>query len=191
MNPKVEIFLEKAEKWQAESRQLRTILLDFPLEEELKWGEPCYTVQGKNVVLIGGFKEYCSLLFFKGALMADPDGILVAPGKVQAGRQIRFTSLRQIVAMKSTIKRYIAEAIAVEKAGLKVKLKAHSEYTIPEELQKKLDAMLSLRKAFEALTPGRQRGYMFHISQPKQSSTRESRVEKCVQRILDGKGFNE
>jgi uncharacterized protein YdeI (YjbR/CyaY-like superfamily) len=191
MNPKVEIFLEKTEKWQAESRQLRTILLDFPLEEELKWGEPCYTVQGKNVVLIGGFKEYCSLLFFKGALMADPDGILVAPGKVQAGRQIRFTSLRQIVAMKSTIKRYIAEAIAVEKAGLKVKLKAHSEYTIPEELQKKLDAMLSLRKAFEALTPGRQRGYMFHISQPKQSSTRESRVEKCVQRILDGKGFNE
>jgi uncharacterized protein YdeI (YjbR/CyaY-like superfamily) len=191
MNPKVEILLQKAEKWQAESQRLRTILLGFPLDEELKWGEPCYTFQGKNVVLIGGFKEYCTLLFFKGAFMADPHGVLVAPGKTQAGRQIRFTSLRQIVAMKSIVKTYIAEAIEVEKTGLKVKLKAHSEYTIPEELQRKLDVNPSLRIAFEALTPGRQRAYMFHISAPKQSKTRESRVEQCMQRILDGKGLND
>jgi uncharacterized protein YdeI (YjbR/CyaY-like superfamily) len=191
MNPKVEIFLQKTEKWPAESQQLRTILLGFPLDEELKWGQPCYTFQGKDVVVIGGFKEYCALLFFKGALMADPRGILVAPGKVQAGRQIRFTSLRQIVAMKSVVKTYIAEAIEVEKAGLKVTLKAHSEYVIPEELQRKLDAMPSLRAAFEALTPGRQRAYMFHISAPKQAKTRESRVGKCMQLILDGKGMKD
>lgn len=191
MNPKVEIFLQKAEKWQAESQKLRTILLGFPLNEELKWGEPCYTFRGKNVVLIGGFKDYCTLLFFKGALMADPRGILVAPGKTQAGRQIRFTSLREIVAMESIVKTYIAEAIEVEKAGLKVKLKAHSEYPIPEELQRKLDAKPSLKAAFEALTPGRQRAYMFHISKPKQAKTRESRVEECTRRILEGKGLND
>jgi uncharacterized protein YdeI (YjbR/CyaY-like superfamily) len=191
MNPKVEIFFEKVEKWRAESQKLRTILLGFPLSEELKWGQPCYTFQGKNVVLIGGFKEYCTLAFFKGALMADPRGILVAPGKVQAGRQIRFTSLREIIAMESIAKTYIAEAIEVEKAGLKVKLKAHSEYTIPEELQRKLDAMPSLKAAFEALTPGRQRAYMFHVAAPKQTKTRESRVEKCMQQILDGKGLND
>jgi uncharacterized protein YdeI (YjbR/CyaY-like superfamily) len=191
MNPKVEIFLQKTEKWQAESQKLRAILLGFPLSEELKWGEPCYTFQGKNVVLIGGFKEYCTLLFFKGALMADPRGILVAPGKTQAGRQIRFTSLREIVAMESIVKTYIAEAIEVEKSGLKVKLRAHSEYTIPEELQRKLDAVPTLKAAFEALTPGRQRAYMFHISAPKQARTRESRVDKCVRQILDGKGLND
>jgi uncharacterized protein YdeI (YjbR/CyaY-like superfamily) len=191
MNLKVEIFLQKTEKWQAESQKLRAILLGFPLSEELKWGEPCYTFQGKNVVLIGAFKEYCTLLFFKGALMADPRGILVAPGKTQAGRQIRFTGLREIAAMESIVKTYIAEAIEVEKAGLKVKLKTHSEYTIPEELQRKLDAIPTLKAAFEALTPGRQRAYMFHISAPKLARTRESRVEKCVQQILDGKGLND
>jgi len=189
MNPKVEIFLQKAEKWQAESQKLRSILLGFPLDEELKWGEPCYTFQGKNVVLIGGFKEYCTLLFFKGALLADPRGILATPGKTQAGRQLRFTSLREIVAMEPVVKAYIADAIDVEKSGLKVKLKAHTEYTLPEELQRKLDAVPSLKAAFEALTPGRQRGYMLHISAAKQAATRESRVEKCMQRILDGKGL--
>ena len=191
MNPKVEIFLQKAQRWQEESKKLRAILLGFPLGEELKWGEPCYTFQGKNVVLIGGFKEYITLLFFKGALMPDPKGILVAPGKTQSGRQLRFTSLGEIVAMESTVKTYIAEAIEVEKAGLKVKLKEHSEYKVPEELQRKRDAMPSLRAAFESLTPGRQRAYMFHISKPKQAKTRESRVEQCTQQILDGKGLND
>jgi uncharacterized protein YdeI (YjbR/CyaY-like superfamily) len=191
MNPEVEIFLRKVEKWHEESQQLRTILVGFPLSEELKWGQPCYTFQGKNVVLIGGFKEYCALLFFKGALMADPHGILVAPGKTQAGRQIRFTSLREIVAMESIVKTYIAEAIEVEKRGLKVQLKTHSEYIVPEELQRKFDAMSPLKTAFEALTPGRQRAYMFYISAPKQAKTRESRVDKCMQRILDGKGLDD
>ena len=167
------------------------ILLDCPLQEELKWGEPCYTFQGKNVVLIGGFKDYCTLLFFKGALLADPQGILVAPGKLKAGRQIWFTNLREIVAMETIIKTYVYEAIEVEKAGLKVKLKEHSEYTIPEELQRKLNKIPTLKTAFEALTPGRQRAYMIHISAPKQSKTRDSRVEKCTQRILDGKGLND
>jgi uncharacterized protein YdeI (YjbR/CyaY-like superfamily) len=191
MNPKIESFFEKLEKWQKESRQLRTILLGFPLNEELKWGQPCYTLQGKNVAIIGEFKEYCALMFFKGALMADARGILVAPGKTQAGRQIRFTSLREIVAMESIVKTYIAEAIEVEKAGLKVKLKTHAEYTVPEELKRKLDAMPSLKTAFEALTPGRQRAYMLYIVGPKQARTREARVEKCIQPILDGKGLND
>lgn len=191
MNPEVEIFLQKTEKWQAESQKLRKILLGFPLSEELKWGEPCYTFQGKNVVLIGGFKEYCTLLFFRGALMPDPHGILVAPGKAQEKRQIRFTSLREIDAMESIVKTYIAGAIEVEMAGLKLKLKEHSEYKVPEELQRKLDAMPSVKAAFEALTPGRQRAYMFHISKPKQAKTREARVESCIQRILDGKGLND
>ena len=191
MNPKVDAFLRKAKKWKEESEKLRMILLDCPLQEELKWGEPCYTFQGKNVVLIGGFKDYCTLLFFKGALLTDSRSILVAPGTLQAGRQIRFTRLREIVAIETIIKTYVYEAIEVEKAGLKVKLKEHSEYTIPEELQKKLDKIPKLKTAFEALTPGRQRGYMFHISAPKQPKTRESRVEKCMQRILDGKGLND
>ena len=191
MNPKVDAFLRKAKKWREESEKLRMILLDCPLQEELKWGEPCYTFQGKNVVLIGGFKDYCTLLFFKGALLTDPKCILIAPGKLQAGRQIRFTSLREIVALETIVKTYVFEAIEIEKAGLKVKLKEHSEYSIPEELKKKLDKMPKLKTAFEALTPGRQRGYMFHISAPKQPKTRESRVEKCMQRILDGKGLND
>ena len=191
MNSQVEAFVDKLERWQKETRRLRTILLGFPLSEELKWGEPCYTFEGKNVVLIGGFKEYCTLLFFKGALIADPEGILVAPGKTQAGRQIRFTGLSEIVAKEAIVKRYIAEAIDVEKSGLKVKLKTHSEHAVPEELQRKLDAMPKLKAAFEALTPGRQRGYMFHISKAKQAKTRESRVEECVPLILSGNGLND
>ncbi len=167
------------------------ILLECPLTEELKWGEPCYTFQEKNIVLIGGFKEYCTLLFFKGALLKDTHGILVAPGKTQAARQIRFTRLREIVAMETILKTYIHEAIEVEKAGSKVKLKKHSEYIVPEELQRKLNEIPALKAAFEALTPGRQRAYMLHISAPKQSKTRESRVEKCMRRILDGKGLND
>ena len=191
MNPKVDQFLRKAKKWREESEKLRMILLDFPLTEEFKWGEPCYTVQGKNVVLIGGFKDYCSLLFFKGALLGDPHRILVTPGKLQSGRQIRFTSLQEIVAMEPVLKTYIQEAIEAEKAGLKVKLKKHSDYAIPEELQKKFDEIPALKTAFEALTPGRQRAYMFHISAPKQSKTRESRVAKCIPQILAGKGLND
>jgi len=191
MNPKVDAFLKKAKNWREESVKLRAILLAFPLTEELKWGQPCYTFQGKNVVLIGAFKGYCSLLFFKGALLKDAHGILVAPGKLQAGRQIRFTNLHEIMAMEPILKTYIYEAIQAEKAGLKVKLKKHSEYIIPEELQKKLDEIPALKSAFEALTPGRQRGYFFHISAPKQAKTRESRVEKCMKLIRKGKGLND
>jgi uncharacterized protein YdeI (YjbR/CyaY-like superfamily) len=191
MNPKVDVFMRKAKKWRKESEKLRMILLGCPLTEELKWGQPCYTHQGKNIVLIGAFKEYCSLLFFKGALLKDAHGILVTPGKLQSGRQIRLTSVRQIVEMEPILKAYIHEAIEAEKAGLKVKLKKHSEYVIPEELQKKLDEIPALKSAFEALTPGRQRGYFFHISAPKQAKTRESRVEKCMKLILKGKGLND
>ena len=191
MNPKVDLFLRKAKKWGEESEKLRMILLDFPLTEELKWGEPCYTLQGKNVVLIGGFKEYVTLLFFQGALLKDTHRILVAPGNTQAKRQIRFTSLQQILAMEAVLKAYIREAIEVEGAGLKVKLRKHSDYVIPQELQKRLDEIPALKAAFEALTPGRQRAYMFHISKPKQSKTRESTVEKCIPQILAGKGLND
>ena len=191
MNPKVDRFLQRIDKWQEESGKLRAILLDCPLSEELKWGQPCYTLQGKNIVLIGGFKEYCTLLFFKGALLNDPQGTLVAPGQTQAGRQIRFTSLGQIVAMESILKTYIHEAIEVERAGLKVKLKEHSEFSLPEELQMKLDEIPALKAAFQALTPGRQRAYMLHISAAKQPRTRESRVEKCMPQILAGKGLTD
>jgi|SRR5208337_3065807 len=191
MNPKVDVFMRKAKKWRKESEKLRKILLGCPLTEELKWGEPCYTYQGKNIVLIGAFKEYCSLLFFKGALLKDAHGILVTPGKLQSGRQIRFANLQEIIAMEPILKAYIYEAIEAEKAGLKVKLKKHSEYIIPEELQKKLDEIPALKSAFEALTPGRQRGYFFHISAPKQPKTRELRVEKCMKLILKGKGLND
>ena len=191
MNPKVDQFLRKAKKWREESEKLRMILLDFPLTEELKWGEPCYTLQGKNVVLIGGFKEHVTLLFFQGALLKDTHRILVAPGNTQAKRQIRFTSLQQILAMEAVLKAYIREAIEVEEAGLKVKLRKHSDYVIPQELQKRLDEIPALKAAFEALTPGRQRAYMFHISKPKQSKTRESTVEKCIPQILAGKGLND
>lgn len=192
MNPKVDAYLREAKKWQEESERLRRIVLDCQLIEELKWGAPCYTFQGKNIVLIHGFKEYCALLFFKGALLKDADGILTQQTEnVQAGRQIRFTNAREIVRMEPILKAYIQEAIEVEKAGLKVDFKKTREFKIPEEFQKKLDENPTLKSAFDALTPGRQRAYILYFSQPKQSKTRESRVEKCTQQILNGKGLND
>ena len=192
MNPKVDEYLRKTKKWQEEFEKLRTIILDCGLTEELKWGCPCYTFEKSNIVLIHGFKEYCALLFFKGALLKDAKGILIQQTEnVQAGRQIRFTNVREIVKIKTILNAYIHEAIDVEKAGLKVKYKKASEFKIPEEFQNKLDETPALKKAFDALTPGRQRGYIFYFSQPKQSKTRESRVEKCMQQILNGKGLND
>jgi len=190
MNPKVDEYLGKAKKWQEEFEKLRMIILDCGLTEELKWGCPCYTFEKSNIVLIHGFKEYCALLFFKGALLKDPKDILIQQTEnVQAGRQIRFTNVREIVKMKTVLKAYIHEA--KEKAGLKVKYKKTSEFKIPEELQNKLDDTPALRKAFDALTPGRQRGYIFYFSQPKQSKTRAARVEKSTHQILNGKGLND
>ncbi len=192
MNPKVDFFFNKAKKWQEEFEKLRMIILDCGLTEELKWGQPCYTLQNKNIVLMHGFKEYCALLFMKGALLNDSKGILIQQTEnVQAARQIRFTNVGEIVKLETILKAYIHEAIEVEKAGLKVKLKKTSEFKIPEEFQSKLDKSTALKTAFEALTPGRQRAYIFYFSQPKQSKTRESRVEKCMQQILDGKGLND
>lgn len=192
MNPKVDQYIVEVNRWEEEIRTLRTILLDCELVEELKWGSPCYTFQDRNIVLIHTFKEYCALLFFKGALLSDVDDILVQQtDNVQATRQIRFTSTREIVKLESAVKAYVYEAIEVEKAGLKVPLKETSEYPISEEFQKKLEELPALKSAFDALTPGRQRGYLLHFSAPRQSKTRESRVEKCVQQILDGKGLND
>jgi uncharacterized protein YdeI (YjbR/CyaY-like superfamily) len=192
MNPKVDFFFNKASKWQEEYEQLRTIILDCGLTEELKWGCPCYTLEGKNIVLIHGFKEYCAILFMKGALLPDPNGILIQQTEqVQAARQIRFTNVREIVKMKSILKAYAREAMGVEKAGLKVTLKKTEEYAIPEEFQRALNKNRALKAAFEALTPGRQRAYSLYFSAPKQSKTREARVEKYVQQILDGKGLND
>lgn len=191
MNPKVDFYF-KDKKWQEELEQLRKIALDCQLTEELKWGTPCYTHQKKNIVLIHDFKEYCAFLFFKGALLKDTEGILIQQSKnVQAARQIRFTNLKEIVEQKSILKAYIYEAIEIEKAGLKVELKKTSEFPVSEEFQKQLDADSKLKKAFEALTPGRQRGYLLHFSQPKQAQTREARVEKAIPQILDGKGIND
>src|SRR5207248_11328948 len=179
-NPKVDIFFIKAKKWQKELAKLRMIILDCGLTEELKWGQPCYTFQKSNIVLIHGFKEYCALLFFKGALLKDANGILIQQTEnVQAARQIRFTNVREIVEMEPILKAYIDEAIEVEKAGLKVNFKKTAEFKIPEELQNKLDKTPALKRAFAALTPGRQRGYMLYFSAPKQSKTREARIEKC------------
>ncbi len=189
-NPRVDEFLRNAKKWRKEFEALREILLDSPLAEELKWGWPCYTFQKKNIVLIHGFKEYCALLFFKGALLKDSHGILIQQTEnVQSGRQVRFVDGREIVKMHSILKAYIAEAIEVEKAGLKVNLKKTAEFRIPEEFQDKLDEIPALKTAFDALTPGRQRGYILYFAAPKQSKTRESRVEKCMQQILSGKGL--
>ena len=191
-NPKVDFYFSKAEKWQKELEKLRAIILDCELTEELKWGAPCYTFEKKNIVLIHVFKEYCALLFFKGALLRDASGILIQQTKnVQAARQIRFTSVREIIKMKTILNAYIHEAIRVEKAGVKVSLKKTSEFPIPEEFQSKLDALPALKRAFDALTPGRQRGYILHFSRPKQAKTRESRVEKCMQQILEGRGLND
>ena len=190
MNPKVDGYLRKAKKWQEEMEKLRMIILDCGLTEELKWGWPCYTFQKSNIVLIHGFKEYCALLFFKGALLKDPKGILIQQTEnVQAARQIRFSNVREIVKMKPVLKAYIYEA--KEKAGLKVNYKKTSEFRVPEEFQNKLDEIPALKTAFNALTPGRQRAYIFYFSAPKQSKTRESRVEKCMQQILKGKGLND
>ena len=192
MNPKVDVFLSKAKKWQEEFEKLRMIILDCQLTEELKWGKPCYTFQKSNIVLIHGFKEYCALLFFKGALLKDANGILIQQTEnVQAARQIRFTNVREIVEMEPILKAYIYEAIEVEKAGLKVDFKKTTEFIIPEEFQNKLDEIPALKTAFDALTPGRQRAYILYFSAPKQSKTRESRVEKCMQQILNGKGLND
>lgn len=191
MNPKVDFYFNKG-KWQKELDQLRRIVLDCGLIEELKWGVPCYMFQKSNIVLIHVFKEYCALLFFKGALLNDANGILIQQTEnVQAARQIRFTSVQEIVEMEPVLKAYIFEAIEVERAGLKVDFKKTTEFTIPDEFQHKLDSIPALKIAFDALTPGRQRAYMLHFSQPKQSKTRESRVEKCMQQILDGKGLND
>ena len=192
MNPKVDFYFNKAKKWQEELEQLRTIVLDCGLTEELKWGVPCYTFQKSNIVLIHVFKEYCALLFFKGALLNDAKGILVQQTEnVQAARQVRFTSVREIVKLEPILKAYIFEAIEVEKAGLKVSFKRTTDFIIPEEFQNKLDKSRALKTAFHKLTPGRQRAYILHFSAPKQSRTRESRVEKCMQQILNGKGLND
>ena len=191
-NPKVDFYFSKAKSWQKELEQLRMIVLDCGLTEELKWGVPCYTFDKRNIVLIHVFKEYCAFLFFKGALLNDPNGILIQQTKnVQAARQVRFTDVREIVKMKPTLKAYIYEAIEVEKAGLKVNLKKTTEFTIPEEFQNKLDKKPALKTAFEALTPGRQRAYILYFTAPKQSKTRESRVEKYTQQILNGKGLDD
>lgn len=192
MNPKVDFFFDKDTKWQKEYAKLRTIALDCGLTEELKWGCPCYTFEGRNIVLIHGFKEYCALLFFKGALLNDPNGILIRQTEnVQSARQIRFTDLKEITRLERILKTYIYEAIEVERAGLAVKLKKTAEYNVPEEFQKRLDKNAALKKAFYALTPGRQRGYLLHFSQPKLARTRESRIEKSIQPILKGKGLND
>lgn len=192
MNRKVDGFLRKTKQWKEEFEQLRPIILDCGLTEDIKWMHPCYMYEEKNIVLMHGFKDYCALLFHKGALLKDPHGILIQQTEnVQAARQIRFTNVQEIVEMESIIKDYILEAIEVEKAGLNVELKKHTEYKIPEELQNKFDDIPALKSAFEALTPGRQRAYILYFSKAKQSKTRESRVEKYMQQILDGKGLND
>jgi uncharacterized protein YdeI (YjbR/CyaY-like superfamily) len=191
-NPKVDAFLSKQKNWKDEFEKLRTIILASGLTEELKWGTPCYTFENRNVVLMHGFKEYCALLFFKGALLKDPDGILIRQtANVQSSRQIRFTSVQEIVKMKATLKAYVNEAIEIEKAGLKVNFKETSEFAVPEEFQNKLEESAALKKAFRALTPGRQRAYLLYFSTPKQSKTRESRIEKSTPQILAGKGLDD
>ena len=192
MNPKVDFFFNNAKQWQEEFEQLRTIVLDCGLTEELKWGVPCYTYQNSNIVLIHGFKEYCALLFHKGALLKDPVGILIQQTEnVQAARQIRFTNIEEIVEMEHILKAYIQEAIEVEKAGLEVEYKETSEFNMPEEFQERLDTSPDLKTAFEVLTPGRQRGYLLYFSGAKQSKTRAARVEKYIPQILAGKGLND
>lgn len=192
MNPEVEWFFTKPTKWQEEFAELRMLVLDCGLEEELKWGCPCYTLQKNNIVLIHGFKNYCALLFMQGALLKDPKKILVQQTEnVQSARQIRFTDIQEIKKNRTTIKTYIKEAISVYKAGLKVEFKKTKEYNIPQEFQTLLDDMPELKKAFKALTPGRQRGYLLYFSAPKQSKTRESRIDKYLRQILDGKGLDD
>lgn len=192
MNPKVDKYIDRMDNWKEEVQKLRSLILDCGLTEEFKWGNPSYTFEGKNIILIHVFKEYCAVLFFKGALLNDPKGVLIQQTKnVQAARQIRFTNVREIKKLEPVIKAYIYEAIEVEKAGLKVKLKKPDEFEMAEEFKKKLDKMPNLKTAFNALTPGRQRGYLLYFSAPKQSKTRESRVEKSIKQILNGKGLND
>lgn len=194
MNPKVDFYFDKAKSWQDEIKGLRNIILEIGLTEELKWGCPCYRFEKSNIVLIHVFKEYCALLFFKGALLNDADGILIQQTEnVQAARQARFTSVEDVEGKRSSIKAYIYEAIEAEKAGLKVEMKKTTEFTVCEEFQSKLSAEGShdLKTAFESLTPGRQRAYLLYFSQPKQSKTREARIEKYTPHILDGKGLND
>jgi uncharacterized protein YdeI (YjbR/CyaY-like superfamily) len=192
MNPKVDFYFNKAKKWQAELEKLRTIVLDCHLVEELKWGVPCYTFEKSNIVLIHAFKDYCALLFFKGSLLKDAKGILIQQTEnVQAARQMRFTSVKEITKLEKTLKAYIFEAVEIEEKGLKVPMKKTKEYTIPEEFQTKLDKTAALKKAFYALTPSRQRGYLLYFSSAKQSKTREERVEKCIKQILIGKGLDD
>ncbi len=192
MNPKVDFFFEKPSQWQKEYLLLRSIILDCGLIEELKWGVPCYTFRGSNVVLIHGFKEYCAILFHKGAFLKDPEGILIQQTKnVQAARQMRFTELKEIQDLKTSIKAYVFEAIEVEKAGLKVELKETSDFPMVDELKARLENDSELKKAFESLTPGRQRGYLLYFSKAKQAKTRESRIEKFIPKIFEGKGLQD
>ncbi|MDD3080091.1 MAG: DUF1801 domain-containing protein [Paludibacter sp.] len=192
MNSKVDLYLSKITKWQAETEKLRTLLLDCQLTEDLKWGKPCYSYQDKNIAIIQGFKEYFALLFFKGALLSDPENIFIKMGEnTQAGRQIRFADVNQIIALEPTIKACIYEAIEVEKAGLTVDLKKVDDYAIPHELETKLNEFSELKSAFYALTPGRQRAYIIFFSAPKQPKTRESRIEKYIPYILKGKGLSD
>ena len=192
MNPKVDDFLGREKKWKEEFTKLRQIILDCQLTEELKWGQPCYTLDGKNIVLMHGFKEYCAVLFVKGSLLKDAKGILIQQTEnVQVGRQIRFTTVQEINKIEKTLKAYIQEAIEVEKAGLEVELKKTSDFAVPAEFQGKLDGHPALKSAFEALTPGRQRAYIFYFAQAKQSKTREARVDKCIPKILDGLGLDD
>lgn len=191
-NPQVDFYFDKAKKWQEEVTRLRMIILDCGLTEALKWGVPCYTFEKKNIVLIHVFKEYCAVLFFKGVLLHDTHGILVQQTEhVQVARQIRFTQVREIVKLAPSLKAYIYEAIEIEKAGLKVPLKTTKEFKVPEEFKHKLDKTPALKTAFDALTPGRKRAYLLHFSAPKQSKTRESRIEKCIPKIFNGKGLND
>jgi uncharacterized protein YdeI (YjbR/CyaY-like superfamily) len=192
MNPKVDAFLKRQDQWRAEFEKLRAILLKSGLTEDLKWGQPCYALEGKNVALIHGFKEYCAILFHKGALLKDPQGVLIQQTKnVQAARQIRFKSVEDVTRLEKTLKAYVRAAIEIERAGLKVQFKKTEEVELPEEFESRLAANAKLKAAFAALTPGRQRGYLFHFSQPKLSKTRTARVEKHIPRILKGLGLDD
>ena len=192
MNPSVDFYFIKAKKWQQEQVLLRSIILECAVKEELKWGCPCYTYQSTNVVLIHAFKEYCALLFMKGALLKDSKGILVQQtANVQSARQMRFTNSQEIAKLRTTIKAFIKEAIEVEKKGLKVPLKETADYTLPEEFQQYIDKMPKLKTAFNSLTPGRQRGYLLYFSAPKQTTTKFARIEKLIPDILKGKGLND
>lgn len=192
MNPKVNFFFENAGQWQEEFEKLRAIALSTELVEDLKWGCPCYTYEGKNIFLIHGFKEYCALLFFKGALMKDPDNILIQQSKnVQAARQIRFTELAQINDLEEVLRSYMFQAVEIEESGAKVEMKKTKEFEMAEEFQEKLDQNPALQEAFKALTPGRQRAYLLHFSSAKQSKTREARIEKCIPQIMEGIGLND